>query len=216
MTEYDLRTESGLAHYLLPNIHFEAQVFEEMFRSAEERLKLLTNAYAENRDARYPDQRVEEAIVDEGAEINAMRIDIAEIALTAIFHWVERRCNGLASMKDSSFKSSNLRPHFQDSVMALKKCGVYAKSIEQYELIDSVLRPFANSWKHNDGPNPQLLAVLGIAQEVPNLLDDHEVTKALARKINLDAASLSVIVSRYAREALNFLDSMYRLAYPQT
>jgi hypothetical protein len=34
-------------------------------------------------------------MIDEGASAQALQTDIAEIALTAVFHWVERRCTGL-------------------------------------------------------------------------------------------------------------------------
>lgn len=157
------------------------------------------------------------------ARASRLRLDIAEIALTAIYHWIERRCALLLNRKARAAKESEAtlrqlaRADFKDKVAELHLRGVNVAALPQLARIDPVLREFANSWKHREGPKPELLAALGI--NTPghfDLLDDNDIRAALAQAVGRRAdASLRDIVAAYARMGTEFLTSMHDLAYPR-
>lgn len=223
MGTFNSSDPNDFERFLLPDVIREGEVFEEMLASVERRLADLTEAFESLRSEREWPQDAADAIADEGASAEAMRLDIAEIALTAIFHWVERRCALLLSRKAQTAKEDAAtllrlsKADFKGKLDELTARGVNLTGLQQLPCIDPVLREFANSWKHREGPKPQLLAALAI--QSPNhfdLLGDEDVRAAMATIIGLRPdASLRDIVAAYARMGTDFLTGMYELAYPR-
>jgi hypothetical protein len=212
-----------LERWLLPDVMREGEVFESMLEAVEGRLKLLDSSWREmQREPGCPDEAADE-LAEEGTSAVAMRVDIAEIALTAIFHWVERRCTLLLLRKaaakhdDAKTIEKLAKDDFRKKVNGLKVRGVELASQPHFALIDSALREFANSWKHRDEPKPELLAALGLVGPPPvELLKDDALRKVMAAAVGIRADSdPGDIVRAFARAAAEFLRAVYRAAYPR-
>ncbi len=211
----------AMERFLLPNIHGEGHVFDAMLDDVTRQISHLTALWASYKNDPEFDHEHADSLIDEGASAQALQTDIAEIALTAVFHWVERRCTGLllnkagTGSKDEDRKLA--KEGFPEKVTLLAARGVDLTTLPQYGRINGVLRPFANSWKHQEGPNKPLLDALGLPEQGHyDLLDDDAIRAGLAEKAGLDAnADMARIVRAYADLATKFLLGMYHLAYPR-
>ncbi|MGA2451806.1 MAG: hypothetical protein ABTD50_24400, partial [Polyangiaceae bacterium] len=201
----------------------EGDVFEAMLDSVDVRLAHLAEAFESLRSQREWPEDAAESIADESASVEAVRLDIAEIALTAIYHWIERRCALLLNHKATAAKCDDAtlrrlsKTDFKDKVAELAAHGVDLARLSQLDCINKVLREFANSWKHREGPKPELLTALGIVSTVRvDLLGDNDVRVGMAKAIGLRAdAGVRDIVVAYAHMGTDFLRGMYELAYPR-
>jgi hypothetical protein len=215
----------ALERWLLPEIEREGEAFGAMLKAVQGQLTSLEQSWSSLKDEdEWPDEYAD-ALSDEGAATEAIQVQIADIALTAIFHWIERRLTLLLAHKarangEPPLKVKGLRQAgFSEKVSALKDRGVALATLPQYRLIDSVLREFSNSWKHRDQPKAELLKALKITASPPplELLEDDAIRRGMANAVGLRAdASVPDIVHATAEAATTFLRSAFDLAFPQT
>src|ERR1700722_17223364 len=157
-----------LGRWLLPDVVREGEVFETMLEAVEGRLQSVQTAWRQMQDEPGWPDGAEDSLAEEGTSAQAMLIDIAEIALTGVFHWVERRCTLVLMQKararhdDAQTLEKLTRAMFEPKMDALTARGVDGASQPHFTLINGVLREFANSWKHRDRPKRELLEALGL------------------------------------------------------
>jgi hypothetical protein len=123
----------GLERWLLPDVVSEGEAYEAMLEAVEGRLAALHASWKELHSQPEWPQDAADALTDEGASAEAIRVDIAEIALTAIFHWVERRCALLLARKAAAkgddaktmaeLASAGLREESGRAEGAGRRCG---------------------------------------------------------------------------------------------
>jgi len=190
---HDVRDDPyWLDRWLLPDLSRESEVFETMLEAVEGRLASVRTAWKALQDEPGWPDGAEDSLVDEGTSAEAMRIDIAEIALTAVLHWIERRCTlvllrkSAARHDDAAARDKLARATFEAKMKALAAMGVDVESQPYFALINEVLREFANSWKHRDHPKRELLAALELEGEIHqpiDLLKDDAVREAMAWEV---------------------------------
>ncbi len=138
MAAFDLSDPNGLERFLLPDVYREGDVFEAMLDGVERQLTHLTETFESlKKETEWP-QEAADMITDEGATVAAMQLDIAEIALTGVFHWIERRCTALLGRKAKAAGESQaaveklMKAKFGDKVQALKDRGVDLASLQHF------------------------------------------------------------------------------------
>ena len=209
-------TADWLEKWLEPNISAEAYLFVEMLEPGERRVKVLRAAFEEVKDQ---GQDAIDYFIDEGAPAEAFLVQVSDVCLVAMYHWVERTAKTrlVSKLRKARKASSDVgRLNFDGLVKGLDREGVAVRQLPGLEAID-ILRMFANSWKHEpDAPDESFCGVLGLSpgrRGGGHLADDDLRTAMFAR---LGGARMTVapdapdVVRSYAKVAADFLEALLR------
>lgn len=158
----------------------------------------------------------QERCFDDLADWNYELIEVAELLLVDISHWVEREMKSLAisllNMSSDKVSSWNIK----DIHNTFLKAGVNLEEIPGYYELE-VLRLFANRWKHNANPKPnqKLCKALKIDADpasIVGLLTSEQVSKGLGSLLNLtqeEGKHYEIsIVCAYLKCAYNYLTTL--------
>jgi hypothetical protein len=86
----------------------------------------------------------------EFADVNAWLVEMAELVMVGVHHWIERETKQLAGGLPGQ-KLATIREMDAAKVRAtFRRAGIDLHLVPGYQQIDT-LRLFANSWKHNAG-----------------------------------------------------------------
>ena len=211
---------AALEAWLAPDITVEAQLFEEMVDPAERRVLQLRKQCDEAQKS--GEQDAIDWFIDEGTAAENLLVQVSDICLVAIYHWVERTAKTRLGSKLPTAKrdSSHLRGLNLAGIEAeFKKLGVDLSGLPGFTAVEP-LRRFANSWKHDPSdPDERLCKELGLAagrrgRSGPGYLSDDDLRMAMISKVgHAPKAAIQTaadVVRAYADVTAKFLKGLLR------
>jgi len=202
--EFSFDDEEAAALFVISQKSFFTRILElgadEMDRIEEE----FKKASAGN------DKKHMAHLANEGAETLGFIEESAELAMVAMYHWVERTMKRELvrlhrAQKMDSKKVGRMRyPELETSFKAL---GVQIDALTNATLVTQTLRKFANSWKHNaESASDELKKDLGITAELRGHFSEEEILKTLSQKLGTkEDASAPDIVRAFVSATEKFL-----------
>jgi len=158
-----------------------------------------------------------EILLDDVADAHYFVNDVIDIALVALYHWVERDLKRILARSPRRPIASHM--NVRDLHKEFAADGLQLGTIRDFRVVD-LLRVFANSWKHNSGKVAEnVYAALKLRPPGPR--DQHhfghfanpQIAGALRRRVRLGANTPDAgLVAEYARRAARFLDTVVRRA----
>jgi len=181
----------------------ESGFFGQLLGLGEAEMGRIGNGFAEA--AAKGDTEALEHFADEGGNMQYLIEEVAELAMVAMYHWVERILKRELGLKVPMATVKKMDYPKLASAFAAK--GLDLNTLPDAQLVTGTLRYFANSWKHNaEAAGDPLLADLGLKGDVFGHFSNEEIRQALSPKLALTQTGTGVeIVKALAPRALDFL-----------
>jgi hypothetical protein len=181
----------------------ESGFFGELLGLGEAEMGRIGKSFAEA--AAKGDAAALEHFADEGGDMQYLIEEVAELAMVAMYHWVERTLKRELGRKVPMATVKKM--DYPTLAAAFAATGLDLNIIADAQLVTGTLRYFANSWKHNaDAAGGPLLADLGLTGDVLGHFSNEGIRQALSAKLALAQTGTGVeIVNALAPRALGFL-----------
>jgi hypothetical protein len=154
-----------------------------------------------------------EWLSQDAGDANGFVNEVADLALVAMYHWVERELKSVLSWVPTAPEPEKIAHFAWKQIDAqFERGGVRLKSLRDEGIIQ-LLRQFANSWKHGPrAPGAELLARLRLKNtDGYGYLGNSRIRSAVRRRLRLPPdAGITEIVEAFSARTQRFLNILVR------
>jgi hypothetical protein len=201
---------ANLRHALETHITIREKSFHRLLSALDDERRDLTERFREAKN----DEAYLEMLEAESADLNQWSIEIAELVIVAVYHWVERELKVLATWLPGDPPIRSDRMDLRSIIRAFKNVGFEVEAAASFAEID-LLREFANAWKHNPfRPSPRLSEKLQLdaGSREHGLLSNPDFERSIRRVLGVSRrnATPSDVATAAINHARGFLIGLVR------